>query len=83
MDIAIQQELRDRMRRIETRMTRFMEAHGFDTKIQRPQWDHGFIHVPTASVSLKDCLDVIPAEWPRGTAVTVIVKQDELCTLYR
>lgn len=83
MDPAIQKEMLDRMRRVETRMTRFMEAHGFDTKIQRPTWDHGYIHAPTSSVAIKDCLAVIPATWPKDDPVTIMVKQDVLCTLYQ
>ena len=72
-------EVLDRTRRIETRLTKYMEATGFDTKVRRPTFANGIINVPTPATSLKDCLSVIPHDW--RTPVTVIHKSDKLVTL--
>ncbi len=77
----VQIETRDRVRRIETRMTKFMEAHGFDTQVQRPTWNGGVIHAPTSSISLRDCLAVIPDSWDRREPVAVLVKDDLIAYL--
>lgn len=78
MDKKVEKELLDRTRRIETRLTRFMEESGFDTQVQRPTWSGGIIHAPTSSVSLRDCLAIIPDTWDRSEAVAVMVKDDLL-----
>jgi hypothetical protein len=78
MDLKTERELLDRTRRIETRLTKFMEANGFDTQVQRPQWANGIIHAPTSSVAIKDCLAVIPTDWDRKDTITVLAKDDVL-----
>jgi len=51
----------DRLRRLETRMTKFMEFSGFDTQTQRPLFKDGKVTVPSLHVSLKDVLESIPS----------------------
>lgn len=74
-------EVRDRMRRVETRLTRFLEEKGFDTGIQRPEWTQGVVTVPTPAVSLRDVLAVIPRRWPADQSVTVRCGSDVLLTV--
>lgn len=56
------EEIVDRLRRVETRLTRFMEANGFDTEAARPVLHRGAITIPNISVSLKDTLETIPKD---------------------
>lgn len=56
-------EVTDRLRRIETRLTGFMQWSGYDTGSDRPVWANGIIHIPTPGASLRDILAVIPADW--------------------
>lgn len=81
MDLKTERELLDRTRRIETRLTKFMEAQGFDTQVQRPQWEDGIIHAPTSAIALKDCLAVIPPDWNPDYAITVLAKDDVVAYL--
>ena len=74
-------EMLDRLRRIETRLTRYMEAQGFDTEVRRPEWLDGFMELPTDATSLRDCLAAIPEAW-QGT-VTLTVKGRTVAILQR
>jgi hypothetical protein len=74
-------EMVDRLRRIETRLTRFMEWSGFDTDIKRPIWSNGTLDLPNDAQSLRDCLASIPADW-RGD-VSVCVKGQIVAVLHR
>lgn len=74
MSITTEQtkEIMDRMRRMETRMTRWLESQGFDTQTKRPVWDRrGVIHVPSMACSMRDLLDVIPPTWPVDDTIDV------------
>lgn len=57
------QEIIDRCRRIETRLTRYMEWSGFDTQSKMPLWDNGKVIVPSVDVSLRHVLAAIPDTW--------------------
>lgn len=71
-------EVVDRCRRIETRVTKFMEAQGFDTKVRRPEWhDDGSIVVPSLACSIRDCLAAVPPWWDKDTEINVI-HQDKI-----
>lgn len=74
-DREIIKETLDRTRRIETRITKWMEQQGFDTGVQRPIWHKGTIIIPSLSVSLKECLEVVPIEWD---SVIEVVHQDKV-----
>jgi hypothetical protein len=82
IDSALQglQEIRDRLRRLETRTTKFMESQGFDTHVQRARWQgNGKIEVPAPSCSLKEVLDAVPEDWPGD--IDVIYDGKKLCQL--
>lgn len=71
-------EVVDRMRRVETRITAFLEAQGFDTGVRRPRWADGDILVPSAQSSLQDILNTIPEDWPENEVVYVYLKRQLL-----
>jgi hypothetical protein len=54
-------ETLDRVRRIETKLTSFLEAQGHDTESDRVMWEDGAIKVPSLAVSLRDVLAAIPS----------------------
>lgn len=58
-------EMLDRTRRIETRLTSFMEAQGYDTGIKRANWraKDGTVVIPSPAVALKEMLAAIPPSW--------------------
>jgi hypothetical protein len=64
-------EVVDRTRRIETRLTKYLEAQGFETQAQRPLWKDGTVHVPSPACSIKDILAVVPNEWDREAEIEV------------
>jgi hypothetical protein len=75
-------EMTDRLRRMETRLTRFMEAMGFDTEVRRPQFRDGLLDLPTDAASVRDCLAAVPAHWHgpielihKGHVIAVLTKQ--------
>lgn len=74
-------EVLDRTRRIETRLTKFMEASGFDTKVRRPLWNGEAIIVPSPATSLRDCLSVIPADHSRTLSIPVYHKDELLLVI--
>jgi hypothetical protein len=83
-------EIADRCRRIETRLMAYMEAQGFDTQVHRPTWlapdevgAAGVIVVPTPSVSLRDCLAIVPDDWDPSRPVVILNKHqnEHLATL--
>ncbi len=57
-------EVRDRTRRTETRLTRYLESIGFGTKATKPWYDATMraVQVPSPDCSLKDVMDAIPPE---------------------
>lgn len=76
-DLATTQlhEIRDRTRRIETRLTKYLESVGFDTQTQRPYVDDcGHIVIPSLHCSLKDILAVLPDD---GNDFVEVVHQGE------
>lgn len=78
-----QNEMLDRTRRIETRLTRYLEQNGFDTGVQRPTWDpRGIIHIPTRALSIHDMLSVVPKEWPIGDEVVVRIHGEFVMAIY-
>jgi len=56
------EEIRGRTRRIETRLTKFMEKNGFDTEAKRPVWDRGrqALVIPSLDATLRECLAALP-----------------------
>ncbi len=68
-DDEFRRETSDRLRRLETRLTKFMEWMGFDTEVRRPTFDAqlGRLDIPTDAASLRDCLAAIPPDAPHAT----------------
>lgn len=55
------QEVKDRCRRIETRLTKYLEVQGFDTQRRMPVWrDSGEIVIPSMDCSVADIMASIP-----------------------
>lgn len=75
-------EIMDRCRRIETRLTKYLEQQGFDTRVRRPEWDDGDIIVPSLTVSVQDCVSVVPNNWDLAEPIQVVHKGRTLMTLY-
>ncbi|MGH6812372.1 MAG: hypothetical protein ACREDM_08520 [Methylocella sp.] len=69
--IAVLKEIADRVRRIETRLTKYLEVRGFDTQTQRPSWHDGVIYIPSSDCSIKDCLSAVPADWDKDQEIEV------------
>lgn len=71
-------ETRDRVRRIETRLTRFLHDQGFDTQVQRPHFDGDAVHIPSPSVALDALLEAIPPGHTHD-AIPVLLKGQVKC----
>ena len=58
-------EILSRCRRMETRLTRGLEALGVNTEAQKPIWNaaDGSVHIPSLYASIKDIKAVIPADY--------------------
>lgn len=56
------QEVRDRARRTETRLTRYLEHQGVDTKATKPRFDHQThtVHMPSPDCSVRDAMAAVP-----------------------
>lgn len=84
MTPELAKETVDRLRRIETRLTKYLQWRGFDTHTTLPQWtvheDRGVLSIPALSCSLKDCLAAIPPDWDLD--VEIRLKGDMVCGLY-
>lgn len=55
-----EKEIVDRLRRIETRFTKYLESRGFDTGVKRPVFRDGEVIIPSLSCSLRDILSAVP-----------------------
>lgn len=55
-------EVRDRSRRTETRLTRYLESIGFGTKVTKPWYDTTMhtVQVPSPECPLKDIVEAMP-----------------------
>jgi hypothetical protein len=82
---TVEAEIVDRVRRIETRFTKFMEAQGFDTQVAKPIWitvgQEGYILAPSPAVALREILDVIPKDFT-GLMIPVKVGADLILTIH-
>ena len=75
-------EVLDRVRRIETKLTKFIESQGVDSGARHPIWlsTNGSIHMQSLETSVKELLALIPPNWPR--AVQVIHKGRTILNIY-
>lgn len=76
-------EIVDRVRRTETRLTKYMEAQGFDTQVARALWvpDPGYVLVPSPAVAIREVISAIPADYA-GLTVGVKVGSELLFTVH-
>jgi hypothetical protein len=66
-------EVHERTRRIETRLTRFMESMGVDAGGKRPVWGDGVVFLPSLSCSVHQIMAVIPEEWDKTQPIRVAI----------
>lgn len=72
-------EVKDRSRRIETRLTKLMTHLGYETQATMPEWKNNRVEVPSISTAVKDILAVIPDDWSDRVPVPVMHKREMLC----
>lgn len=75
-------EVADRTRRIETRLTRYLEKQGFDTQTQRPVWRNGQIDIPTMACSVHDVMAIVPSAWPADEVIDVYHQGEFVMSFY-
>jgi hypothetical protein len=71
-------EIADRCRRIETRLTKYMEAQGFDAQTRKPKFKDGAMYIPSLDASLRDVLAALPPDWLHGNPVELVHKDDHV-----
>lgn len=76
-------ELIDRSRRTETRLTKYLESIGFDTRVQRPYWNGHSVIVPTPAVPICDILAVVPPDYASDEPIPVRCKGQFVMEFYR
>lgn len=76
-------EVLQRVRRIETRLTQTMLVLGINTSAQKPEFDadNGTITLPSPHTSMREILENIPTTW--DGPVGVFVGDRQVVTLYR
>lgn len=57
------EDIATRLRRIETRLSKFMEWQGFDLQATKPTWKDGRVNIPSVGTPLREILNVIPSNW--------------------
>lgn len=67
-------EVVDRCRRMETRLTKYLESQGFETGTKKPVWRDGTIQAPSIDCSMRDLLRCVPLDWPLDDEIFVSVK---------
>lgn len=75
-------EIADRCRRMETRLTKFLESQGFETKVKKPEWQAGSVEVPSTACAIKDIVAAVPADWDTEDEIIVTHKGDEIMSIY-
>lgn len=76
-------EVKDRSRRIETRLTKLMTHLGYETQASMPEWRDNHVEVPSISTAIKDVLAVIPDNWNANVPVPVLHKRERLCYIMK
>lgn len=74
-------EILDRSRRIETRLVSFLEAQGFDTRVRRPLFKDGCVHVQSPATSINEIMAVVP-DW-HNENTPVMLKDEIICWVIR
>lgn len=74
-------EIHERTRRIETRLTRFMESMGVDAGGKKPIWADGAVVLPSLSCSVHQLMAAIPEGWGREKPVRVVMNGAVIYTM--
>ena len=74
------QEILDRVRRTETRVTKVANHFGVESGVQRPTFRGGKVQVTSRKVSLDELMTIVPPDY-KGTVVDVMCNGDLLATL--
>lgn len=74
-------EMVHRLRRIETRLTKFLTAIGHETGALKPERDGNAVHVPGYYTALSDILALIPPE-DRPCKLDVYLEHRCIATVY-
>lgn len=77
------QEVKDRLRRMETRLVTLCTNLGYETVRKKPKWrinDEGpEVEIPSMETSIKDILEVIPVSHERMLNIVVTHKGKRVC----
>lgn len=80
-------EITDRCRRLETRLTKFMEYQGFDVQSKKPQFQNkpgetAEINIYSLHTSIQDCLEAIPDGWDTEEQINVKIKGEFVFAIF-
>jgi hypothetical protein len=75
-------EIRDRVRRIETRVTKLCLRMGVDAGATKPSWSDGQIDIPSKDVSIRDVISVVPADWPKNQKIELRISEDQILSFH-
>lgn len=64
------EEIVGRLRRLETRFTKFAKFMGWQTETREAKWSAGVVRIPSHGVSIKEILDTVPPDWVGAFSVT-------------
>lgn len=82
----LMREAVDRLRRIETRFTKYLESQGFDTKVRRPVFhkvaEQGVVDIPSPATALKDIITAVPGDWDVDDEITIVHKGEWMGSFY-
>ena len=71
-------EMKDRLRRIETRLTKYLEDQGFDTQTRKPSFKNGGIIIHSNQTSIGDILKTVPENWSHSNSIEILHKGELL-----
>ena len=76
-------ETANRTRRIETRLTKFLEEQGVDLETRKPYWNGKAIILPNPSCALSEIIAAIPPTLDEGDEIKVYYHQKFMVSIYR
>ena len=73
-------EVRDRARRTETRLTRFIEQSGYDAQVTRSRYDPltSTVYIPSPDCSIREAIDAVPPNLRVSTLTVNLMVRDTL-----
>lgn len=75
-------EVHDRMRRVETRLTKLCEAMGVDAGGKRPLWNDGVVVIPSLACSMHQVVLAVPSDWNPERIIKVQFNGREIMSFY-